>query len=123
MPMCVRGASARRPRCDHAAMVDRNGRIRVAIDGHVVGRRQTGNETYVVTLSRGLAASLDVDPTVYVDRGVRWPFVPVPPSRRPATPRRLLRSPFDGPIPATPWSTSLPHVQYVAPPLASVPVV
>ena len=41
--------------------------LRPAIDAHVVGRRMTGNETYVVNLAEALARREDVDPIVYVD--------------------------------------------------------
>ena len=46
------------------------GRIRVALDAHVVGRRATGNETYVVSLAEALATGRpDVEPIVFVDTG------------------------------------------------------
>ena len=47
--------------------------IRVALDAHVVGRRKTGNETYIVGLGGALAARPDVETLAYVDRGASWP--------------------------------------------------
>ena len=48
-------------------------RPRVALDAHVIGRRMTGNETYVVNLGSALAARSDLDVVAYVDAGVSWP--------------------------------------------------
>ena len=42
--------------------------LRVGLDAHVVGRRQTGNETYVIELTSALARRADVRPIAYVDR-------------------------------------------------------
>jgi len=42
-------------------------RPRVAIDAHTVGRRATGNETYVLGLLKGLVANAEIDPLALVD--------------------------------------------------------
>ena len=98
--------------------------LRVGLDAHVVGRRKTGNETYLIGLATGLAARLDVALTAYLERGATWP--------RPADGVALmrlrtawpqLRIPFELPVRARLDGVDLLHVQYVAPPVAGVPVV
>lgn len=97
-------------------------RIRVALDAHTVGRRQTGNERYVVGLADALAARSDVDLIAYVDAGVDWP------GTGPIRVRRLrfrapqLRIPLELGYRANTDRVQLLHVQYVAP-IARVPVV
>src|SRR3954468_23612807 len=58
---------------DNARMLQTGKPIRVALDAHVIGRRKTGNETYVVNLGSALAARSDIDIVAYVDAGVSWP--------------------------------------------------
>ena len=97
--------------------------IRVAVDAHVVGRRKTGNETYIVNLAEALARRDDVEPTVWVDARVAWPS--------PTELRRrdlrwfapYLRVPIELPFKAKRDGAQLLHVQYVAPPIARLPVV
>src|SRR3954465_5004098 len=48
--------------------------IRVALDAHTVGRRQTGNERYVVELANALAGRDDVEGVALVDQGTTWPL-------------------------------------------------
>ncbi len=97
--------------------------IRVAIDAHVVGRRGTGNETYVVNLADALAARPDIDLVTYLDAGRSWPH-----ETRPGTLRSLrlrapqLRIPLELPLRAHRDRADLLHVQYVAP-ISRVPVV
>ena len=97
-------------------------RPRVAIDAHVVGRRQTGNETYVVELATALARRDDVDPLVYVDAGTSWPRPDAPPLRELRWRSRFLRIPLELPIRARQDRARLLHVQYVAPPVAGIPL-
>jgi glycosyltransferase involved in cell wall biosynthesis len=108
--------------------------IRVGLDAHVVGRRKTGNETYVVGLGNALAARDDVAVTAFLDRGTDWPD-----GRRHghghthghAVPEvRFLRSRgsharllLDLPLGVRAARSQLLHVQYVAPPVAGVPTV
>jgi glycosyltransferase involved in cell wall biosynthesis len=102
--------------------------IRPAIDAHVVGRRKTGNETYVVNLADALARRADVTPIAYVDQGAVWPGLGGPGSVGPET-RELnwrsafLRIPVELPVRARRDRCDLLHVQYVAPPIARMPVV
>ena len=104
-------------------MVSRRGGIRVALDAHVVGRRKTGNETYVINLAEALGRRDDVDPTVYVDAGAVWPG-PTGLRRRDLRWRApYLRVPFELPLKARRDGAQLLHVQYVAPPAPRLPTV
>jgi glycosyltransferase involved in cell wall biosynthesis len=98
--------------------------IRVALDAHVVGRRKTGNETYLVALATGLAARADIHLTAYVEGGAAWPG-PVDgivfKHLRITWPH--LRIPLELPIRARLDAVDLLHVQYVAPPVPGVRVV
>ncbi len=97
--------------------------IRVALDAHVVGRRETGNETYIVNLAEALERRGDVDPTVYLDAGTAWPG-PTALDRRDLHWRApQVRVPLELPLRAKRDGAQLLHVQYVAPPVARMPVV
>jgi glycosyltransferase involved in cell wall biosynthesis len=97
--------------------------IRVALDAHSVGQRQTGNETYALNLADALARRPDVDLLVLQHKGVAWSshhqakMVPLL-ARSP-----LFRIPIELPIRAWREHADLLHVQYVAPPISPVPVV
>jgi glycosyltransferase involved in cell wall biosynthesis len=95
---------------------------RVAIDAHVVGRRQTGNETYVVELAGALARRDDVEPIAYVDSGTRWPRPGAPLLRELRWTSRLLRIPLELPVRARQDRARILQVQYVAPPVAGIPL-
>jgi glycosyltransferase involved in cell wall biosynthesis len=97
--------------------------IRVAIDAHVVGRRGTGNETYIVNLISALMPRPDIEPLVIVDRSVRWPGADVPPLHTLRTRTPFMRIPIELPLAAGRLGAALLHVQYVAPPFTSIPVV
>jgi glycosyltransferase involved in cell wall biosynthesis len=98
-------------------------RVRVGLDAHVIGRRKTGNETYVVNLGSALAARSDVDTLAYVDAGARWPSGLRAPTIRELRLRApQLRIPVELPFRATMDRVDLLHVQYVAP-LARVPII
>jgi glycosyltransferase involved in cell wall biosynthesis len=104
-------------------MVPASHRIRVALDAHVVGHRKTGNETYIVNLAQALTRRDDVDPTVYLDSRAEWP-TDCPPVRRDLRARApYLRVPLELPFRAKRDGAELLHVQFVAPPLAGLPVV
>ena len=98
-------------------------RIRLALDAHVVGRRMTGNETYVVNLADALAVRPDIDLVTYLDPGRTWPH-----DTNPGIVRHLrmrapqLRIPLELPLRAHLDGADLLHVQYVAP-ISRVPVV
>jgi glycosyltransferase involved in cell wall biosynthesis len=98
--------------------------LRVALDAHVVGRRKTGNETYLIGLATGLAARSDVALTAYLERGAAWPAgtngLAV---KRLRTAWPQLRIPLELPVRARLDGVDLLHVQYVAPPVVGVPVV
>lgn len=99
------------------------GPIRVALDAHVVGRRGTGNETYIVNLATALAARSDIVPLVYVDAGTPWPGETPAEVRRLRTRTPFLRIPLELPIRARRDRADVLHVQYVGPPIAGLPLV
>ena len=91
-------------------------RPRVAIDAHTLGRRATGNETYVRGLISGLTRELAAEAIVLADRAAELP---------PSFTGRVVRLSHRHPAPrlllelATPrrqWGADLLHVQYVRPP-------
>jgi len=96
-------------------------RPRVAIDAHTIGRRATGNETYVVGLLRGLHARSDVEAVALVDDGIEAWFGGEQRFLRSRSPiPRLMR---DLAHPRRAWSADLLHVQYVRPTRCDAPVV
>ena len=97
--------------------------LRPALDAHVVGRRMTGNETYVINLANALARRSDVQPIAYVDAGVTWPRPGGPETRELSWRSSFLRIPVELPIRARRDHCDLLHVQYVAPPIARLPIV
>jgi glycosyltransferase involved in cell wall biosynthesis len=97
--------------------------IRPAIDAHVVGRRKTGNETYVVNLATALSQRHDVRPLVYLDAGAKWPQPNGPDTRQLNWRSSFLRIPVELPIRARRDGCDLLHVQYVAPPITRLPIV
>ena len=105
------------------AMTETGPTIRPALDAHVVGRRKTGNETYVVNLATALAKRSDVRPLAYVDFGVVWPRPDGPETRELRWQAPFLRIPVELPVRARRDHCDLLHVQYVAPPVARMPVV
>jgi glycosyltransferase involved in cell wall biosynthesis len=94
-----------------------------ALDAHVVGRRKTGNETYVVNLAEALARRDDTHPIAYVDAGTRWPHPDGPETRELRSRAPFLRIPIELPARASRDRCDLLHVQYVAPPVARLPIV
>ena len=102
--------------------------MRVAFDAHMVGERESGNETYAVNLVRALAA----DPggntyqvlTPHPDR--LRAILTLPSSAtivrvRPAA--SVLRIPFGIPQAVRRHHSDVLHVTYVAPPMVSCPTV
>ncbi len=105
-------------------------RARIALDGHMIGTRETGNETYAIELALALArpghadrysyllytgapGAAAVDARAGVALPVRLlPAVPAPVRLAWIYPRLLRR---DG--------AALLHLQYVAPPVAPCPIV
>jgi len=105
----------------------RGGRpLRIALDAHTVGRRQTGNERYVVELGNALAARDDVEVIALLDEATAWPVDGA--AHRPSivslqAQRPQLRIPFELPVAVRRARADLLQVNYVAPPVAGVPVV
>ncbi|MGQ9567807.1 MAG: glycosyltransferase family 4 protein [Anaerolineae bacterium] len=102
--------------------------MRIAIDVHMVGERETGNETYTLNLVRHLL-ELDAENTY----GLITPHperllakLGLPPHAeilpvRPAS--AFLRVPLALPLLVARWRADLLHVNYVAPPLCPCPTV
>lgn len=102
--------------------------MRVAIDAHVVGERESGNETYVVNLLRALATNPAGNSyqvlTPHPDR--LGAILALPPSATivrvwPAA--SVLRIPFGIPAAVGRQHSEVLHVTYVAPPVVSCPTV
>jgi glycosyltransferase involved in cell wall biosynthesis len=106
-----------------AVMLSASNGIRVALDAHVVGRRKTGNETYIVNLAEALGRREDVEPTVYLDAGTVWPGPGALRRRDLRWRTSYLRVPLELPLRAKRDGAELLHVQYVAPPITRLPVV
>ena len=104
-------------------MLQTPSRLRVGLDAHVIGRRMTGNETYVVNLGSALAERTDIDTLAYVDAGTVWPTGMRSPQLRELRLRApQLRIPIELPYRARADRVDLLHVQYVAP-LTRMPLV
>lgn len=92
--------------------------MRVLMDAHMVGSRETGNETYVVGLLEGLAPLLEGGLAAAVDPALPWParLAQAPIERLPLQPagagRRLLDS---LPRLCRRWQADILHVTYIAP--------
>lgn len=97
--------------------------MRIGIDAHVVGRRATGNETYIVNLVDALMRRNDVQPLVFLDGDVAWPGTTDPTVARLRTRTPFARIPVELPLAARRARVDLLHVQYVGPPLVGVPLV
>ncbi len=97
--------------------------IRPALDAHVVGRRKTGNETYIVNLAEALARRADTTPIAYVDAGTVWPHPDGPETHDLKSRTPFLRIPFELPARARRDHCDLLHVQYVAPLWPRMPLV
>ncbi len=102
--------------------------LRVAIDAHMVGEKETGNETYIVNLIRSLSQ--------YDQRTRYFLYSPHPQSLdrcRPLTDNFQIRKVRPGsasarllwglPRQAVADRVDILHVTYVAPPITSVPLV
>jgi glycosyltransferase involved in cell wall biosynthesis len=95
----------------------------VAIDAHTIGRRATGNETYVRGLLSGLVERDDVEPLALVDPGMDLPAW-LGERHAPLTNRRAVwRLLGELRRAGARWRADLLHVQYVRPPRSDVPVV
>jgi glycosyltransferase involved in cell wall biosynthesis len=105
-------------------------RPRIAIDAHMVGTQETGNETYVVNLLRALPGvdrdaqfcyqALALNPNImqaHLGDGVNVETVRV----RPAS--SLVRIPASVPLLALRERFDLLHMTYVVPPISPCPVV
>ncbi len=97
--------------------------MKIGIDAHMVGRRATGNETYVTNLARALALVDDGrnDYTLYVDpQAAAGPPVVADPRflQRPLRPRTpFVRIPVSLPLELARRPVDVLHLQYNLPPL------
>lgn len=97
--------------------------MRIAIDAHMVGERETGNESYTRNLLRGLATLPDDDNQYQVltpHPDALRAVIPVPPRFEvvrvhPAA--SVLRIPFGMPMAVRRSKSELLHVSYIAPPV------
>lgn len=101
------------------------GAIRVAVDAHTVGRRATGNETYVRGLLDGLSTLEGVETVALVDRPADAAGREGPPGLRAELRFRnpIARLLADLPSVGSRLGVQLLHVQYVRPPRCDVPCV
>jgi glycosyltransferase involved in cell wall biosynthesis len=103
--------------------------VRIAFDAHMIGERETGNESYALNLLRGLATLPDDDNQYAV-------LTPRPQALREAVslPTRFqvvrvrpaasaLRIPFGIPLAVRASKSELLHVTYIAPPWPGCPTV
>jgi glycosyltransferase involved in cell wall biosynthesis len=95
-------------------------RPRVAVDAHTLGRRATGNETYVRGLLGGLVGRADIDPVILVDpkASVEDQFAPW--VKHLSAQNAVIRLLRELGSPGRNWSADLLHVQYVRPPRCDV---
>lgn len=98
-------------------------RARVALDAHTVGRRATGNETYIRGLLRGLAGDASTDTVVLADSAAQLPTEAEQVARRLRWRHPVLRLLFELASAGRRWEVDLVHVQYVRPPHCDVPCV
>jgi glycosyltransferase involved in cell wall biosynthesis len=98
--------------------------MRIALDAHAVGRKQTGNETYIRNLIREFAARYpDHDYIAYVAAPRSEAYIPGAVSVRRVADNPFQRLGFDLPVALGRDRPDLLHVQYTAPVRARVPVV
>lgn len=105
--------------------------MRIAIDAHMVGARETGNETYALGLIRGLLnlpfeARADLDLRLLTAHPERLVSRLGPEHRtliRRVRPESVLRIPFSMPLQTLREGIDLLHVTYVAPPIGACPYV
>lgn len=97
--------------------------IRVALDGHVIGRRMTGNETYIVNLAQAIGRRGDVSPTLYLEKDVVWTRPTPVRIKRFVSRRSFIRIPFELAVRPGLDRHDLLHVQYVSPPFSTIPVI
>jgi glycosyltransferase involved in cell wall biosynthesis len=102
----------------------------IALDGHMIGSHETGNETYALEIALALARLDDADDYSY---NLYTASPDVLPASVYSTPRLSVREFPDAPsLVRIPWiyprlarrdGAALLHMQYVAPPFAPCPVV
>ena len=103
-------------------------RLRIAFDAHMVGERETGNETYALSLLAALGKSdPDDEYLVLATRPAHVRTVLKPPSNfslvRLWPGSSLVRIPFVMPVVLMATRADLLHVTYIAPPLTPCPTV
>jgi glycosyltransferase involved in cell wall biosynthesis len=91
-------------------------RMRIALDAHAVGRKQTGNETYIRNLLREFASRrFGHRFTAYVSSATAEQFVPPPIEARRVAENPWRRLGFDIPMAVRRDRPDVLHVQYTAP--------
>ena len=98
--------------------------LRVGIDVHTLGRRKTGNETYVRGLFEGFA-ELPADGVEYIAyyTGDRAPALGPVAARRVIPHFPLVRIPLSFPLALRRDRIDVAHFQYIQPPVCPCPVV
>lgn len=101
-------------------------RLRIGIDAHAVGQRQTGNERFAANMIRALREICDHQLVLYfTEPAAAAEFATLPDTRtrllRPRHP--LLRIPFGLPLLATHDDVDVLFVQYAGPPVFGRPLV
>ena len=101
-----------------------SGALRVGIDVHTLGRRKTGNETYVRGLFEGLG-ELPRDDVEYIQyyTGNRAPELGAFAARRVIPHFPLVRIPLSFPLALGRDRIDVAHFQYIQPPVCPCPVV
>jgi glycosyltransferase involved in cell wall biosynthesis len=102
--------------------------MRIAIDAHMVGTRETGNETYVVNLSKALASVDTINQyRLYTHDPTSLPAELLRPSNFSALRVRpglsAIRIPLSMPYLSWKDNHDLLHVNYIAPPVSPCPTV
>jgi glycosyltransferase involved in cell wall biosynthesis len=102
--------------------------FRIAIDAHMVGERETGNETYTVNLLRGLTEQPRDDSYLVLSPHLaRLRSLDLPPNFEPVRvwpAQSLIRVPVATPLAARAHRADLLHMTtYVAPPWSPCPMV
>lgn len=98
--------------------------MRVAIDAHAIGKRQTGNEVYIRgLLEHYVSLAPDVEFLAYVASGEAIPRIPADIDTRVISANPYLRLGFQLGRRLREDRADVVHVQYTAPLLCSIPVV
>jgi len=101
-------------------------RLRIGIDAHAIGGRQTGNERFIANLIPALRELCEHDLFLYFTDGraaAGWPAQHGTTIRILSPGNPLIRIPFSLPARAARDRLDVLFVQYTAPPITGIPVV